>query len=299
MNLIETFVKNPVKVSVGVLLTALFGVLSMISMPMQLIPDVQTPTLTIETIWPGASPQEVERVVVQEQEKQLKSVEGVRKMTSESMDSLGRVTLEFPVGADMSTAEIKVNSRLQQVPFYPVDVKEPVITTSNASDRPIAWFILMEAPPTNEQIREFQEAHPQLTAELEKVLKSHNEGLKLSRLRRLAKEQPAVYELIPVRKDPADDELSQFAQAHPDAADDINPIVQAGAASADGRRQRLVEAARKHPELWQLLRADRDVTTLRKFAEDFIEAKFETVAGVSNSNVLGGREEEVQVSTLR
>src|SRR5262245_35258427 len=102
MSLIETFVRNPVKVTVGVLLVALFGVLSMYTMPMQLIPEVQTPTLTIETIWPGASPQEVERVVVQEQEKQLKGVEGVYKMTSESMDSLGRVTLEFPVGTDLS-----------------------------------------------------------------------------------------------------------------------------------------------------------------------------------------------------
>jgi HAE1 family hydrophobic/amphiphilic exporter-1 len=295
MNLIETFVKNPVKVSVGVLLTALFGVLSMISMPMQLIPDVQTPTLTVDTIWPGASPQEVERVIVQEQEKQLKSVEGVSKMTSESMDSLGRVMLEFPVGTDMNTAEIKVNSRLQQVPFYPVDVKEPVITTSNASDRPIAWFILMESPPTDEQIRDFQRAHPQLTTELDKVLRSHNEGLKLSRLRRLAKSEPAVFELLPARKDPTDDELQQFAQAHPDSADDLNPIMKAGEIKEDSRRQQLVEVAQKHPELWDLLRYDRDVTTLRKFAEDFIEARFETVAGVSNSNVLGGREEEVQV----
>ena len=130
MQLIESFVRNPVKVAVGVILVSLFGVLAMLAMPMQLIPEVQTPTLSIDTIWPGASPQEVERVVVQEQEKQLKSVEGVSKMTSESMDSMGRITLEFPVGTDMSTAEIKVNSRLQQVPFYPPEVKEPVITTS-------------------------------------------------------------------------------------------------------------------------------------------------------------------------
>ncbi len=295
MQLIETFVRNPVKVSVGVLLTALFGVLSMISMPMQLIPDVQTPTLTVDTIWPGASPQEVERVIVQEQEKQLKSVEGVHKMTSESMDSLGRVTLEFPVGTDMSTAEIKVNSRLQQVPFYPIDVKEPVITTSNASDKPIAWFILMEAPPTDQQIREFQQAHPKLSTELDKVLRSRNEGLKLSRLRRLAKTEPAVFELIPARKDPSADELLEFAQAHPECAGAINAILQAGSATSDSRRQSLVEVARKYPALWELLRFDRDVTTLRKFAEDFIEARFETVAGVSNSTVLGGREEEVQV----
>src|SRR5262245_2106560 len=219
MQLIESFVRNPVKVTVGVLLATLFGMLSMVSMPMQLIPDVTTPTLTIETIWPGASPQEVERVIVQEQEKQLKSVEGVRKMTSESMDSLGRVTLEFPVGTDMSTAEIKVNSRLQQVPFYPEDVKEPVIKTSNASDRPIAWFILMEAPPTDEEIAAFQDSHPELRAELDKAIRARNDGLKLLRLRRLAKEHPAVWELVPAAKTPSDDDLREFQESHPALAD--------------------------------------------------------------------------------
>ena len=80
--------------------------------------------------------------IVQEQEEQLKSVEGVRKMSSESMDSMGRITLEFPVGTDMQEAMLKVNTKLAQVPDYPEDAKEPVISTSNASDRPIAWFIL-------------------------------------------------------------------------------------------------------------------------------------------------------------
>src|SRR5262245_29721113 len=271
MQLIESFVRNPVKVTVGVLLATLFGMLSMVSMPMQLIPDVTTPTLTIETIWPGASPQEVERVIVQEQEKQLKSVEGVRKMTSESMDSLGRVMLEFPVGTDMNTAEIKVNSRLQQVPFYPEDVKEPVITTSNASDRPIAWFILMEAPPEKEAIRAWQKEHPERAAALEPVLNAHNEGLMLLRLRRLAKEHPEVNELLPVQKSPTTDEIQQFQQAHPELEAALDEVLAATKDPAE-RRKKLLALSKEHPELWSILRVERDVTTMRKFAEDFIEA---------------------------
>ena len=82
MNLIESFIRNPIKVAVGVLLLGMFGVIALLRMPMQLTPEVQTPTLTIETRWPGASPQEVEREIVQEQEEQLKSVEGITKMSS-------------------------------------------------------------------------------------------------------------------------------------------------------------------------------------------------------------------------
>ena len=60
MKLIDFFVTNPAKVIVGVLLMALFGAVALLRMPMQLTPEVQTPTITIETRWPGASPQEVE-----------------------------------------------------------------------------------------------------------------------------------------------------------------------------------------------------------------------------------------------
>src|SRR5437763_8661101 len=162
MNLIVGFVHNPVKVTVGVILVLLFGILAMFAMPMQLTPEVQIPTLTIETAWPGASPQEVEQEIIQEQEEQLKSVEGVRKISSESMDSMGRVTLEFPVGTDMREAMIKVNTKLAQVPDYPEDAKEPVINTSNAADRPIAWFILSQRVPPADDAAKLAAQHPDL-----------------------------------------------------------------------------------------------------------------------------------------
>lgn len=238
MQLIEAFVRNPVKVTVGVLLVTLFGIMALTNMPMQLIPEVQIPTVTVQTIWPGASPQEIEREIIQEQEEQLKSVEGVTKMSSESMDSMGTVTLEFAVGTDMSETLLKVSTKLQQVPVYPEDADEPVINTSNASDRPIAWFILTQKSPTDDRLREFQKQHPELQQEMEHVLRAGNDGLKMLRLRKLAEQHPIAKEVLPPEK---------------------------------------------------------DVSTLRRFAEDFIEARFENVPGVSNSNVLGGREEEVQV----
>lgn len=238
MNLIDGFVRNPVKVTVGVILVLMFGLLALRAMPMQLTPEVEVPTLTIETVWPGASPQEVEREIVQEQEEQLKSVEGVRKMTSESMDSMGRVTLEFPVGIDMREAMLKVNTKLAQVPDYPEDAKEPVINTSNAADRPIAWFILSARVPPRPQADQLLAKHPDLKAEIEKAYLPKNQGLQMQRLRTLASKDPRVKAWLP----------------------DVG-----------------------------------DISTKRKFAEDFIEAALERVEGVSNSNVMGGREEELQV----
>ncbi len=239
MQLIDSFVRNPVKVIVGVLLVALFGYIALVQMPMQLTPEVQTPTITVETRWPGASPQEIERQIILEQEEQLKSVEGVTKMTSESADSMGKITLEFLVGTNMDRALLLVNARLQQVSDYPIDVDQPVITTANASDRPIAWFILSARPPSKEQFDAFEAQHPQLRESLAPVRRAHNIGLAMLRLRKLAAENPAFKQLLP-----------------PD---------------------------------------DLDVNKLRRFAEDEIEALFERVAGVSQSNVVGGLNDELQV----
>ena len=238
MNLIEGFVRNPVKVTVGVLLVVLYGLLAAFQMPMQLTPEVQIPKLSVETRWIGASPQEIEREIIQEQEEQLKSVEGITKMTSESQDSIGTVNLEFAIGTDMSEALLKVNTKLAQVPEYPEDADEPVINTSNSSDRPIAWFILSQKPPSAERIREFAKGHPEAAADLERVATADSEGLRLFRLRKVVA---------------------------------------------------------KHPECAELLPEDLDVSTLRRYTEDFIETRFEQVTGVSNSNVFGGREDEVQI----
>ncbi|MGE3803595.1 MAG: efflux RND transporter permease subunit [Gemmataceae bacterium] len=238
MNFIEAVVRNPVKVSVGVLLVCLFGIIALVGMPMQLTPEVQVPTLTIETRWPGASPQEVEREIVQEQEKQLKSVEGVTKMTSEAYDSTGRITLEFAVGTNMNEALLKVNTHLQQVREYPEDADEPFIRTSNLSDRPIAWFIISPRLATREEMEEFVVNHPEFKETLQPVLSAANFGVAEYRLRELAE---------------------------------------------------------KHPELKELLPPDIDVPKLRKFAEDVIEARFERVSGVSDAEVRGGEEEEIQV----
>ena len=197
MHPIDFCVRNPVKISVGVLLVVLFGLISLVRMPMQLTPEVQIPTITIETRWPGASPQEIEREIIKEQEDQLKSVEGLREMTSESENSRGRVKLEFVVGTDMSEALIKTSSQLQQVPEYPEDADEPVISLSDASDRAIAWFILSQRMPSSDEIVELQRQLPHLANKLEPVLKAHNPGLSILRLRRIAAENPAIATALP------------------------------------------------------------------------------------------------------
>ena len=95
MDLIRICIDRPVAVSVGVLLLVMFALLSLFSLPAQLTPNVDTPVMTVTTVWTGASPQEIEREIVDRQEEQLRSVKGLRQMTSQSLDNTGSWTLEF------------------------------------------------------------------------------------------------------------------------------------------------------------------------------------------------------------
>lgn len=201
MKLIDSFIRNPVKVSVGVLIVALFGSISLISMPKQLTPAVQNPVLSVETRWPGASPREIEREIVQEQEEQLAATEGLIKMSSQCRNSSASITLEFAVGTDIEDAMMRVNTRLQQVREYPVNALEPVIEASDVSDRPIARFALTARPPSTAAIVQFQESHPEVAQHLERARTAMNTGLRVFRLQQVYKQQkekcPELKELLP------------------------------------------------------------------------------------------------------
>ena len=118
MKLVDASIKNPITVVVGVILLVMFGLIALLRIPVQLTPNVDKAEITVNTDWPGASPQEVEREIVDEQEDVLKSVEGLIEMKSESFYGRGTVALKFQVGTDPNVALLKVSNNLNQVPEY-------------------------------------------------------------------------------------------------------------------------------------------------------------------------------------
>ena len=146
MKLVESSIKNPVTVLVGVLFVFIFGLLSFFRIPVQLTPDVESLKITVTTAWRGASPFEVESEIVNEQEDELKSVAGLSEINSESQEGAGTVTLEFGAGTDLDSKLVKVSNRLEQVAEYPDEVNRPVITTVDPAAGAMAWFILKPLP---------------------------------------------------------------------------------------------------------------------------------------------------------
>ncbi|MEW6356464.1 MAG: efflux RND transporter permease subunit [Planctomycetota bacterium] len=148
MDIVRFSIENPVKVTVGVLLVILFGVLAVVSIPIQMTPDVDRPLVRVTTLWPGRSPEEIERSILQEQEEQLKTIPGLQKMTSTAELGLANIEMEFDIGVSIDRALQEVSNKLDEVPDYPDDVERPVIkASSSAEENAIAvCFVQSESP---------------------------------------------------------------------------------------------------------------------------------------------------------
>jgi hydrophobic/amphiphilic exporter-1 (mainly G- bacteria), HAE1 family len=141
MNVIQSAIRYPVTTTVGVAFIILFGVVALLRLPIQLTPDVTKEEITVDTRWHGASSHEIEREIIDEQEEQLKGVEGLERMFSESSFGSGKIILEFPAGTDTDASLLLVSNRLNQVKEYPEETDEPVLSSADSAGSAIAWFI--------------------------------------------------------------------------------------------------------------------------------------------------------------
>ena len=141
MNLVQLAVRQPVTVVVGVVLVLLTGIVAVGRLPIQLTPNVEDTIITVSTLWEGASPQEIEQEIVDPQEDKLEGIANLTQMTSENMQGLGRIKLQFRVGTPKEEALREVSDKLRQVPDYPDNAEEPVIEASDPENRDyIAWI---------------------------------------------------------------------------------------------------------------------------------------------------------------
>jgi len=142
MNPIRFSIEKPVSVIVGVILVVLFGWIGLTSLPYQLSPTVIEPEITVTTTWPGATPYEIEREIIEEQEKVLKGIPGLVEMESSSYSSQGTITLKFSIGTEVDGALLRVSNKLDEVPAYPENVDKPVISATGAATSPVIWMVL-------------------------------------------------------------------------------------------------------------------------------------------------------------
>jgi len=152
VDIVGTAIRKPVAVLVGVIMVTMFGVVALLGLPYQLSPNVTEPVITVTTSWTGATPYEMERDVVEEQEKVLKGIPGLIKMESSNYNSLSELTLTFEIGTEIDRALLRVSNKLDEVPDYPDDVDRPIISATGASTSPVIWMLLKGLPENKDDV---------------------------------------------------------------------------------------------------------------------------------------------------
>ncbi|WP_404471370.1 efflux RND transporter permease subunit [Vreelandella venusta] len=117
-------------VTVIALIFLLLGIAATLRIPVQMIPDIEARTITVETRWAGATPQDIEKEILVEQEQYLRNVPNLTRMTAVAESGSAEIELEFPFSVDMTAALIQVNNALSQVSSYPNNVDQPRVVSA-------------------------------------------------------------------------------------------------------------------------------------------------------------------------
>ncbi len=157
MKLIDFSIERPVTVWVGVILTVLFGVMALWSLPVQMRPTVDKPEIRVETDYPGAAPPDVEQQVTNKIEEELASVEDMKRLSSSSREGRSVISLEFEWGVDKNIAQLNVQKKLNRVEDLPDDAKAPILkAVSSDEEQPIMWIFARVKPDAAEKFDPFQ-----------------------------------------------------------------------------------------------------------------------------------------------
>ena len=142
----EAMVKRGILTAVCVLILMVVGVVAALNIPVQMIPDLEVRTISVRTIWPGATPQDVEKEILIEQEEHLRSVRGLQRIVSSASFGRAQIELEFPFGVNLNDTLIEVVNALSRVSSYPNNVNEPRVYSTSFSGNSFMFFRVMPLP---------------------------------------------------------------------------------------------------------------------------------------------------------
>lgn len=151
MNLSALSIKRPIFITCVVSLMLILGGICLKSMPVDLFPDVTFPIVGVQVTYPGASPIDMEKQVSKLIEDELGSLSGLKTMTSNNLDSMAMIILEFRLGTDVKDAEQQVRNRLGNIRRnLPDDIYEPVIFRFDPADQPVITLAVTSQLPPGE-----------------------------------------------------------------------------------------------------------------------------------------------------
>jgi HAE1 family hydrophobic/amphiphilic exporter-1 len=136
-------IRRPVVTVVAMLALVVFGLFALFALKTDEFPDVSPPIVSVTIPYPGASPDTVEREVIDPIEEAISAVSGVDRITSSSLDSFGVMTVEFVFAKDLQEASQDIRDAISQIRAdLPPEMEEPILARFDPNDFPIVQLAL-------------------------------------------------------------------------------------------------------------------------------------------------------------
>ncbi|MDP6013298.1 MAG: efflux RND transporter permease subunit [Alphaproteobacteria bacterium] len=160
MVLSDTSIKRPVFASVVSLILIIFGLFAFDRLAVREYPDIDPPTVSIVTLYKGASAQIMETQVTQIIEEAIAGIEGIKLITSKSREERSQVDIEFVLGRNVDTAANDVRDKVaRSIGNLPLDVEAPIVSKVEADARPMLWIALTSDEWDAIQLSDYADRH--------------------------------------------------------------------------------------------------------------------------------------------
>ncbi|MES2523347.1 MAG: efflux RND transporter permease subunit, partial [Gemmatimonadota bacterium] len=161
-------IKRPLITVVAMVALVGFGLVSLLLLQTDEFPEVSPPIVLTTVIYPGASPEQVEREVLEPIEEAIQSISGVKNINGEARDGYAQVIVEFVFSKDLSEATQDIRDAISlKRQDLPQEMEEPILKKFNPTDRPIVTLSLFSESLTAAQLTQI--ADPTITRELRSI----------------------------------------------------------------------------------------------------------------------------------
>ena len=153
MSISDFAIKRPIVTIVMMVAISVFGIFALLRLNTDEFPEVSPPIVSVSIPYPGASPDTVEREVVNPIEEQIASISGVKQIQSNSLDSFGVITVEFYFSKNLQEATQDIRDGISQIRNdLPQEMEEPILTRFDPNDFPIVQLALTSPTLTGPEL---------------------------------------------------------------------------------------------------------------------------------------------------
>lgn len=143
MFLAKVSINRPVLTTVGILIFLIFGLIAYNRLNLNLQPDVEIPFVTIQTIYPGAGPKEIETLITKRIEDAISTISQIERIESYSLDGASIIIIEFQLGKDVNVANQETKDKVDEIiNDLPTDAKKPIIQKVDLRLFPVVDVVL-------------------------------------------------------------------------------------------------------------------------------------------------------------